>query len=509
MSVATTLAIIVVFFAAAGAFFGMIRGFGRSFLRIITVFAAFLGSAYICRALVADTDRILHSGYLTRLLNRFGVTILARIEAALPDVFSVIFSLPLAILAPILFVVLFFLLSSLLMLIYGILAAFIFPKRRRVWSPVSNLFGAIVGVAQGAVIALVLMVPVVGLVEVAGDAIDVVAKEQSKYESGIVTRIKGYRGKLDEAEKSLVFAYAKRLGAERISDSLTTFSYKDEFGKTVTVTVKDELVSIAGMYAHAMPLIGTDIEKYGDDQVAAVERLAGDFGKSKLLTQIIANLVAGACTEWKDGDKYLGMEPLIQGDGEVGNFLEVFYDSFDDSTSATIASDFETIADIFRLFVAHNVFASLDDTDILQVLFTDPTLLEELFDIMDTNPRTHALHTALIDLSVKAFCSEHVSVPTEGDENYEEYQSLLGSVADTLNELDSEADLEAKLEAVKEEFGDALLEYGVTEEKLSSTVVEAVSDMLINEFGDILGSVTPEDIENFITGQKFNNAVTE
>ena len=509
MSFAIVLAIAVVFFAAAGAFFGLIRGVGRSFIRLLTVLAAFFGSAYVCRALVADTDRILHSGYVTKLLNRFGVTVLARIEDALPEVYNIVFSLPLAIVAPILFVALFFLASSLLLLIYWIFAAFVFPKHRGGWSPFSRFLGAVVGVAQGAVIVLALMVPTVGLVEAAGDAIDVVSKEQGGYESPIVTKVKGYRGKLDEAEKSLVFAYAKRCGVEKISNALTTFSYKNEEGKKVTVTVKDELVSIAEMYAHAMPLIGTDIEKYAQNQVAAMDKLARDFGNSKLLTQVVANLVSGACTEWKDGDKFLGMEPLIQGDGEVGDFLAVFYDAFDDSTSATIASDFETIADVFGLFVDHGVFANLEDNDILQVLFTEPDLLEELFDILDANPRTHKLHIALLELSVKAFCSEHIQVPHEGDENYEKYQGMLGTVADALNGLDSEADLEAKIDAVKDEFGDALLDYGVTEEEISPTVIEEVSDLLIEEFGDNLGSITPEDIEKFITGQKFNSSKAE
>ena len=86
---------------------------------------------------------------------------------------------------------------------------------------------------------------------------------------------------------------------------------------------------------------------------------------------------------------------------------------------------------------------------------------------------------------------------------------MLGTVADALNGLDSEAALEAKIDAVKDEFGDAMLEYGVTEEEISPTVIEEVSDLLVEEFGDNLGSVTPEDIENFIMGKKFNSSKAE
>lgn len=509
MSVSTVLAIAVVFFAVAGAFFGMIRGFGRSFMRIMTVCVAFLGSAYICRALVADTDRILRSRHLARLVNRLGGTVFEGIEKILPEVHGAVVALPIAILAPILFVVLFFLFSTMLMLVYAIFAVFIFPKRCEGWSPLSHLCGAIVGVAQGALIALVVMVPVVGFVEVAGDAIDVICQEQGKYESAAVTKIKGYRGKLEEAENSPVFFYAKRFGAERISDRLMTASYRNEEGKKISIKAEKEIVSIAGMYAHAMPLLGTDVDRYGKTQVAAVDKLARDLEGSQLMRQVIASMVSNACIEWRGGGKYLGVEPPMQGEGEVGEFLATFYDAFDESTAKTIVSDFKTLADVFDLFVDYGVFANINNADVLQVTFTDAVMLEALFDILDANVRMQVLYTALIEISIKTFCTEHVDIPEQGDENYEQYQDMLGSVTDVLNEIDSEAELEAKVESVKKELNAALLEYGIAEEEISPTVIEAVSDMLIEEFGDSLGSITPLDIENFIKGQKIDSSILE
>ncbi len=497
---------VAIFFIVGGAFFGLMRGFARSFLRFFTVFVAFIGSALGCAFYLQNPERVLSIGKVEALLSK--VSLLRTLKTELPEVYEILLSLPVAMLAPLLFLLVFFAVSSVLLVIYGIAAAFIFPKKRdgQHFRPISSTLGAVIGAAQGVLITLAVMVPFVGLATVTVDAVDHVEAQQGKYESAAIEKLKDYREVFIKVENSRVFGYARLLRADKISDSLMKLRLKDESGKLTDISVKDEIMNLAGMYAHAMPLIGRDVKSFGQDQAEAIELLAADFGRSELLTRVTAELLSEACADWKADKSFLGHKPLAA-EGEFSEFMRAFYDTFDDSSSATVASDFETIADVFSVLAEHGVFPLLENGEALQEKLAESGVISELAAALNANPRTQALEAALLRLVVKAFCSELLD--GVGEELRESYGVLIFDVAAALNDLDPNTTAEEQLTALTEEVRDALDEYGFEAEELSEVLLSEMATQLISGLGDRLGSVSAEDVDAFLRSKEFLPAASK
>ena len=152
-----------------GAFLGLLRGFARSFLRFFTVLVAFVSSVLLCGSFIGDPERLLGSSLGQRLIAK--VPLLREVTETMPELSALVLSLPTAMLAPIVFFVLFAVLVIVLWIVYGIAAAFIFPKRKRrsFFAPLSHLLGAAIGAAQGAIVVLALLIPIIGMAELTVD----------------------------------------------------------------------------------------------------------------------------------------------------------------------------------------------------------------------------------------------------------------------------------------------------------------------------------------------------
>ena len=230
-----------------GALLGIFRGFKRAFIRFLTVVAAFFGSLFVCRFFLTNTEKVLNNARLNAIIERFNVTILDQLKAELPEVYSVLIGLPVAILSPIIFTVLFIVASFFFELISMIIGFFAGPKRG------GKLVGMLIGAAQGAIVTVALMIPLCGLLTNAVSAIETIEAEQDEgYTVEAVEQLSAYKEQMTGVTDSPLYKLVDKYAGKPVCDSLMRYSVD---GKDIDV--KKETDNVARIYAHSFPLIKT------------------------------------------------------------------------------------------------------------------------------------------------------------------------------------------------------------------------------------------------------------
>lgn len=495
----------VIFWAAialivSGAFFGLVRGFARSFLRFFTVLCAFISSALLCTSFIGDPDRLLNLPFVAKLIER--VPLLRDLTEALPDLAPLVLSLPTAMFSPLVFFLLFFVLSAVLLVVYGIVAAFALPKngKRKIFAPVTHVLGMVIGAAQGVIVTLALLVPIIGTADLAVEIIDTVEAEGGEYRVEAVEKLSPYRDELVAVQESQVYLYAERFGGGAICESLMRYEIKDGDGNKTEVALREETLTFAKMYAHSFPLQKTKPAAFGDRQAAALRLLADDLTSSELLSRVMAGFLGGASTEWKDGNAFLGIKPFVM-EGELASLPSVLYDAFDESTPKTVREDLVTLSDLVGLLAEHGLLEVMSDGEALLERATDSGAITEIVACLRSNPRTSMVADELLAIAFRTFRNEFLaSLPTT-DPNFGAYRDMLGAVASAVNGLSPDATLSEQLEELTPALESALSDYGIHADELSVPLLETAAETVLDGVGDRFGSITADDIAALISGQ--------
>ncbi len=194
----TALIVITIVMLAAGLLYGFMRGAARSVLRAVIVAAAVV-VALSLRETVATSVLSWNVG---------GVTVQDRILSAIPENYasfaSVVLPVVQIVAAIVCFVVSLLLLQWVSMIVFAILKIIVRP---RIFGHKFRLFGALIGLAQGAALAFFLCVPVVGVLT------DVNALTKAEYEGKTVVPVSEYYD-FDKLESSDIYKIYRGIGGD-------------------------------------------------------------------------------------------------------------------------------------------------------------------------------------------------------------------------------------------------------------------------------------------------------
>lgn len=495
----------IIFWAAIalivfGAFFGLVRGFARSFLRFFTVLVAFVSSVLLCGVFIGDPERLLEISFVGKLIDK--IPLLRDLTEAMPELAPLVLSLPCAMFAPLVFFLLFLLLCAVLFLVYGICAAFIFPKNRSrsIFAPVSHVLGMAVGALQGAIVTLALLIPIIGMAELTVELVDTVEAEGGEYRVEALELLAPYRDELVSVREGQVYVLAERLGGGAICESLMRYEVEDEEGNKTELALREETLILAKMYAHSFPLQGTKPEAFGERQAQALKLLADDLAGSEILSRITAGFLASASTEWKEEKAFLGIKPFVM-QGELASLPSVLYDAFDESTPESVREDLSTLSELVGLLAEHRLLEVMDDGEALLERATESGALTEIVACLHSNPRTSLVADELLAIAFRTFRNEFLQNLPVTDPSYGAYRDMLDAVASAVNGLSPDAPLSEQLEALTPELETALTEYGIAAGELSSPLLDAAAESILDGIGERLGDVTADDIAALLSAQ--------
>ena len=495
----SALTTIFFFFLIVGFLFGLWRGFSKSLTRFLIVIAVAVASFFVVPSLskaLLNLDisswNINIAGIAVQNINQFIIDLLTQIEQvnelmqASPTFEQFILLLPEIILNVILFVVFFMIVKMLSMIIYWIIAGIFFNKKKMADKNKHRFIGAIVGAFQGLLVAVIILIPTFGLINLSQQAQAAMAEAQAEMEesssstseepepfassttgiSYIAVTASEHEGpeesetsKIDEILQTVNeyssalnnnFIY-KTLGAVGITkitnsvfDSLTTAEVVKD-GEKVAYKLNAEAVEISRIYPYANKLISSEINIESNEFVDNLISIVKASYKSPLISDIVTEVIHKAASIWTDTSipdranrVFLGVSAFDLGSENLNNVLDTQLNNIKNADKYELEE--KMVGVIQMLKVANDTKAITEQLqNDISTLSTDN--LESLFETITSNETIKEI--------VQDVVTEEVLTETFGldDDTAELVTNIVNSVLDAEPE-----ELAQEVAATKELF---------------------------------------------------------
>lgn len=503
---------VVVFLAFA--LWGAFQGFRRSIFRqvihlavtfIIAVIAFSLTSG-ACDAILESFVEMTPAEFIATLetnLVSYGIVLEDGIKSILLslDMSTVGYTMSLLIntlIAPLVFAILFGLIGVVGKVVTSVLCFFV-PKGRTLTYKILGVAG---GIVEGAIIAGVVLLPLVGWVNVAGGAIDIVKENASADDASANEIVEFYDETVLPLENHAIFQMVGSLGGNDALEKLATVEIDGE-----KKDLRDELNTLIKLGFDVSKLSETDFLALTDGDKAVLDNLINDCDSSIIVSRIVCGVVNGAADAIAEGS----LPVTVAGD---------YYDILMKATSVlssektnpqTLKANLTTIKNIYFILSDNGVLSVFQKDDSGEATTTEgkltaaltkkdehgDTILNKVINELDANENTRDLVSVVGKLAVTALY-DNLGV-TEVDE--EAYEKIKEGFQDVLT-VDT-TDENAK-ETITDSLTDTLTGIGITvsdsgeEGTISTEEIETMADYVIEKQDEIKDRLESEniDIEN-------------
>ena len=469
--------------ALVGALIGLSRGLYRQTVRTVTVVAAAVLSFVLITALYSTLSTELDGRTVTDVVSMLvekGV-LSADADTALIEnldmkTVELVLALPLGlVIARLLFLILFMILSFILMLVHLIICALCGFKSHRN-SMVTRLLGFILGLVQGVLVAGLLLMPIIGICNIAKESVAVLEKEASG-EEFTETCSDYYYTYVDEFVENPAISIYSTLGINALYERIATVDIDEISGIDLTELAPDAA------------LIATDVFKLKDSHMtnltaedeSAVSSIIKTVDDSEYFGELISGLLKATANAYENGDIDFALEDPF------GALIEEAAKIFKTSTSQNLPSDLETIKDVVFILSRDGILTAFDEgSDAMLSALTakdenGSTCVNKVINTIKENERTKPLVTVItkISLSVmsaqtgidenaaEAFDNIKESINNDiltikksdyGEERYDEYVADVSTAIDSMlkeNEIELEKEIvDTMAEYVAENYSD-------------------------------------------------------
>ncbi len=490
--------------ALIGMLKGLRRGIKRQSIRtatiILSIVLSFVAVKVLYGVILGFCD-VATMGELFTKLEGFGLALDAETKDMLagfdPVIIEYILAIPLALLVgPIVFVPVFIIISALMLIVHAIISG-ILGFRKKENTKTTRLLGMALGFVQGALVAVVLLVPILGLANTVSGAVDTIREKTEKSEEE-TELIQMYDENLKDIIENPVVKVLGSLGGNLTYKSLATVKVEDN-----RVNMIDQIDTVLVVYNEIDTLSSLEFTNLTPEQQASIRGLIDAVGESNYFAPFLSKLVSGLASTLED-DLAAEMEEPIK------TLMVDIIGIFKTSSQETLKSDLDTFCDFFFYLTNRGVLSAAmgepevpggESPDIMDVLFkTDDsngkTTIDNAIAILDSNTRTQPIITSLVKISV-AYAKE----------------SLKNDAAGSLPELEG-ADIDAIYEDVKAGVNEIVQmdrNNYATEEEYKSAVSSSVESFVVNngfvdqaeidenreEMEEIFAEVSDHIIENF------------
>ncbi len=516
-------AIAVVVFLAFVAW-GAFQGFRRSIFRQVVHVVITVAIAFISFSIV--------SGFTSQVYNEFQTLTMAELiielEAAfagegielpasvisileqydmatLGYVFAIFFN---TLAAPLMFAVLFGVIAIVGKVVTSVVCFFV-PKGR---SLAFRLVGIAGGVVEGALIAGVVLLPLVGLVNVSGTIVDEVRNSETDDET-LTQVVEFYDEAVVPLEDHVIFQTVGSLGGNDALQKLATVEYHGD-----TKNLYDEFGTFTSLGLNIVKLTEADFKEIAPEHKDALNGLIDSTTGSPLISDIILSAAKGLGVALGGGDDEATI-PILLSNQDYADVLDEIATVLANTTADSLNRNLHTIADLYYLLSDEGIILMFTepgedgsitvDEDalgdaLMKVDENGKTVINKAIDIIDENEDMRQLVTMLGELSVKLLYDE---LGIEGDAA-EAYNTVSTGVKNVLSiETEGKEKTEVQTE-VSEKLTDTLesinISVGEGEGQIPSEALEVMSGYIAEELmsGRLSigedGEVTDADVLNVL-----------
>ena len=304
MSLSFAISSLIIVSILGGALFGFIRGYRRTIVTLISVVVAALIS-FAFSAIIAKA--FINSESIVKLFTTFDMMELYNeLSGVSPALIELLGALPVAVVAPILFVILFFILKFIFMIPCVIVCKIMNIVKKEEMS--QRLLGIPLGALQGFVVALIPVLILAGYFNVVDRMMTVIVNEEA-VEVSEASSESGYEeinAYLEDIKKdpAIVILCNNQGKNNFVFNSLSKFKFRGE-----RVSLPNEIIIITDSFMQLEPLMnnGGESTSISEKEITALENFVDKFGESKVLTEVGAEIIAGACQSWANNEDFMGV----------------------------------------------------------------------------------------------------------------------------------------------------------------------------------------------------------
>ncbi len=453
-----------------GFVFGWFRGFSKSLVRFIivlavTVLAFFVVPSITTAVLKMDISKLnINIGGVSAVT--LGDLIIDLIEQvpivqdlieSSPTLASVITLVPQMLANVVLFIAFFFIFKWFSMIIYWIIAGIFFSKKKMGDKDRHKFVGAVIGTVQGFLVAIVLMVPIFGVVETSRPMVEAIRAEQTaastsentgESASGFtytvneegssetpggggssetpggegsggtseeeknnkdikqtVYDVTDETGKyVDAFDKVWIVKVMKALKIQDLSvsmfDNLTTVKDRD-----LEVSLRNEVKVVASAYPGLSGLIYGDADVENAETYDNVKESFDKLYASPVLSGVVSELVPKAATRWSDTSlaeedrKFCGIAKPDFGDAATNRVFDaLLLNLATQEDSEELKKDIDTSIDVMKLCCTSGIVTAVKHNgDLMEVLLKD-TNENLVSNIIDLSLNSSTLKECLPDI---------------------------------------------------------------------------------------------------------------
>lgn len=472
-----------------GALKGRSRGLCRQIVRTITVAASVLIALFATQYVYNFI-----SGWITSQTTESMLTMLEGFGITLGDFGEILsyfktsslnhlLAIPLSLIVlPLIFVIVFVIVSIVLRLIHGLICQIIgFHKYRNNF--VTRLLGMILGAVQGAAVAIVCLVPIIGLsTTLSGAVAELQESDPNSEATASITET--YNENIKPLAENSAVVLMSKAGGNLLYGYVTTLNING-----TEHAMAEEIVTPAlKTYGAIDNLTKIDWQYMTEEEKEAINTLLEVAKESPYISTLVADILDSAAKACKGG--VLGEAE----EGLVSDLVNSIISVFDGIDSTTLVPTLEVIRDVFFMLSEEEVLSTLSgDTALLTDIFTKKdengdTLINRLTAKLNSNERTAPLVSTFTEISIQVMADSFggvidaetydnvkdgikdiISIDKESYETHEEY---VGAISESLNSTFSQNGIE-----VEEDIVDEMADYVAD----NYSEVEDLSDAEIND----------------------------
>ncbi len=349
----------------------------------------------------------------------------------------------------------------------------------------TRLLGSVTGGFCGFVVALILLSPLVGLLSVAGTALDAADDIRLKWSAY------GLDGEQVQLMRDVVNDPVAKVmtsaGGGVIYDATTiTYLRGSHNGR---VCLRDEVRACSALVVDLMDVRRAvkDMNNLSDEEKALLSGLGGHIEDSEVMSLVAADVVNQAADAWLEGQSFMKiqrpvfndhLEPLIQGALDICSR----------STEACVGRDISTLVDICIIASENGLMKKTVTYNELVACLERGGVIDLIYNEILDNPCTAPLANKMTDVAV------HMMASAIDDAGFEKnkLKDLMTNLSDSMNRINRMDLSNAERVAHMKEYTKYYTEmYGI---KMPGALAEMAAVAFVEKLGGANGQITADQI---------------
>ncbi|MBE6698793.1 MAG: hypothetical protein E7584_00915 [Ruminococcaceae bacterium] len=344
-----------------------------------------------------------------------------------------IVGLPVALIAPLIFVILyvvFYLLTSIIYLFILIFAGKAIKKSNAKNVPYAKARSIAWSAVSAALALLVILIPVAFYGDLADDVVGVVADMDAvdaETQDMINSVSKDYIKPIAGGTTVSLF---RAIGGDMLIDEMTSITIEGE-----VIYLKSELDAIVDLAGNVMPLTKDGApNSYGEEEADSLVAAVNSLTDSKFLTTIASEAIYLLTDDMVNGEADMPMADNEMFGNLITDTVTIVHDDAKETDKFT--ADLKTVAQMASELIKGGVLANMDDTDALMDELAGGSTIKNVILVLGENNSMKCLIPEVTNIGIKAIAN---AVEVKEDEEAV-YNELMSTIAADLNSVKNETD---------------------------------------------------------------------